>query len=115
MRDTGARVWVRLVLAESVPEGGMTASFGEESVLVLRSGGKIRALSGLCPHAGAPLEEGMLKDGVLTCPWHGGQFDAASGDVLHAPPVEGLRCYETRVAPDGWVEAQVPGRSHDSE
>jgi nitrite reductase/ring-hydroxylating ferredoxin subunit len=38
---------------------------------VWRSGGKTSAVINRCPHMGAPLSEGTLRDGVLTCPWHG--------------------------------------------
>ena len=38
---------------------------------VWRSGGKTTAVINRCPHMGAPLSEGAIRDGVLTCPWHG--------------------------------------------
>jgi nitrite reductase (NADH) small subunit len=36
-------------------------------------------LDGICPHAGGPLGQGTLQDGILTCPWHGWQFDVRTG------------------------------------
>lgn len=32
-----------------------------------------------CPHAGAPLSEGMWKDGHVICAWHGWKFDCRTG------------------------------------
>lgn len=37
------------------------------------------ALDGICPHAGGPLGEGRLAGGIVTCPWHGWQFDVRTG------------------------------------
>jgi nitrite reductase/ring-hydroxylating ferredoxin subunit len=34
---------------------------------------------------GAPLSDGVLKDGKLRCPWHGYDFDAADGRLVHNP------------------------------
>lgn len=41
--------------------------------------GKIAAIDGLCPHQGGPLAEGPLDGTVVTCPWHGWQFDVTTG------------------------------------
>lgn len=41
--------------------------------------GQFHALDGVCPHAGGPLGKGTLRGGVVTCPWHGWQFNVATG------------------------------------
>ena len=41
--------------------------------------GKIHAMDDLCPHAGAPLSDGRLNGCVVTCPWHGWDFDVTNG------------------------------------
>ena len=41
--------------------------------------GVITALDGICPHQGGPLAEGELEGPIVTCPWHGWQFDVRSG------------------------------------
>jgi len=38
---------------------------------VWKSEGGTTAVINRCPHMGAPLSEGRLRDGVLICPWHG--------------------------------------------
>jgi hypothetical protein len=46
-----------------------------------------------CPHMGFPLNQGSVKDGILTCHWHharfdllnGGTFDQWAGDVTSFP------------------------------
>ena len=41
--------------------------------------GQIHAIDGICAHAGGPLGEGELNGSVVTCPWHGWQFDVTNG------------------------------------
>jgi nitrite reductase (NADH) small subunit len=41
--------------------------------------GEFYAIDGVCPHAGGPLGKGMLRKNIVTCPWHGWQFDVTTG------------------------------------
>lgn len=41
--------------------------------------GQYHAVDGVCPHAGGPLGKGTLRGSVVTCPWHGWQFNVATG------------------------------------
>ena len=36
-------------------------------------------MDGVCPHQGGPLGKGSLSGCVVTCPWHGWQFDVSTG------------------------------------
>jgi nitrite reductase/ring-hydroxylating ferredoxin subunit len=54
---------------------------------------KVYAVDNRCPHMGFPLNQGTVKDGILTCHWHharfdlmnGGTFDQWAGDVISFP------------------------------
>lgn len=62
---------------ERVVAGKLLALFRHENGVI--------ALDGICPHAGGPLAHGMLRDGVVTCPWHGWQYHITTGQhVLNA-------------------------------
>ncbi|MEM7480958.1 MAG: Rieske 2Fe-2S domain-containing protein [Acidobacteriota bacterium] len=50
-----------------------------ERVAVFRYDGKISAISNVCRHQNGPLGEGRILDGCVTCPWHGFQYDPATG------------------------------------
>jgi len=53
-----------------------------ESVGSLRSfevGGEIVTYPTICPHLGGPLEDAVVEDGCVVCPWHGYRYDVASG------------------------------------
>lgn len=41
--------------------------------------GRVYAMDGICPHAGGPLGQGTLTQDVVTCPWHGWQFNVTNG------------------------------------
>ncbi len=45
-------------------------------VVLFRSGSSVAALVDRCPHRGAPLSQGSVKDGCVTCPYHGWSFQA---------------------------------------
>lgn len=48
-------------------------------VLVLRDQGRLIAVGSRCPHMGYPMAKGTLRDGILTCAWHGWDFDLDHG------------------------------------
>ena len=49
------------------------------------------AVDNSCPHRGGPLGEGILRGCVVTCPWHGWQFDVRSG-TSPLSPKHTVRC-----------------------
>jgi nitrite reductase/ring-hydroxylating ferredoxin subunit/uncharacterized membrane protein len=76
---------------------------GEPAVVTRSRDGRICAIAATCSHLGGPLEQGERSGDVVTCPWHGSQFDLCSGDVVAGPAVFPQPVYETRVA-DGRIE-----------
>ena len=67
-----------------------------EKVLVTRLGGKVRAYGHECPHYHAPLSEGILHDGEITCPWHNAKFDLQSGELVSPPALDDLPVYDVK-------------------
>lgn len=71
--------------AEVVAEGRIFAVYNVD--------GSFHVLDGICPHAGGPLGKGALSGNIVTCPWHGWQFDVTCGqhclnDTLRQPSFE---------------------------
>ena len=54
-------------------------------------------MSGTCPHAGAPLAEGVRDGGRIICPWHKATFCLRTGAVLEPPAVDDLLQYEVHL------------------
>lgn len=70
----------RVAGVDEVPPGtGKEVMAGEQVVALFNVDGTFRALDGICPHAGGPLGEGTLRGSIITCPWHGWQFDVTDG------------------------------------
>lgn len=72
--------WIR-VAAEHELSRGTCAEFvaGGRIVALFNVDGKFFALDGICPHQGGPLGQGSLTGCIVTCPWHGFQFDVTTG------------------------------------
>jgi nitrite reductase/ring-hydroxylating ferredoxin subunit len=64
---------------------------------------QLYALDARCPHAGGPMEQGRLEGTVVTCPWHGSQFELGSGAIRRGPALKPLRAYRVRAEGDGLV------------
>jgi nitrite reductase (NADH) small subunit len=70
-----------------------------KSVALANVEGKFFAVSNVCLHRGGPLGEGELDRQVVTCPWHGWQFDVTNGQLLTNAAVT-LACYAVEVRGD---------------
>jgi NADPH-dependent 2,4-dienoyl-CoA reductase/sulfur reductase-like enzyme/nitrite reductase/ring-hydroxylating ferredoxin subunit len=90
--------WLDVTALSDLKEGEC-ASYEVEGkrVLVLRTGDQVRALGSVCPHHGAPLEQGLLTDNLLTCSWHTAAFDVESGELRNPPAIEDLAAYEVKI------------------
>ncbi len=83
-----------------------------ESLAVVRHGNQISAVHGVCAHQGGPLAEGRVRNGCLTCPWHGWEYRPADGQ---SPPpfAEKLPTHRVRLDARGHLlvelAAQPPG------
>jgi len=60
---------------------------GDRIVALFNVDGTIHALDGVCPHQGGPLGQGALSGSVVTCPWHGWQFDVRDGQHQFNPTI----------------------------
>jgi nitrite reductase (NADH) small subunit len=58
--------------------------------------GKFFAVNNVCLHRGGPLGEGEMDRQVVTCPWHGWQFDVTNGQLLSNAAVT-LACYPVEI------------------
>jgi nitrite reductase/ring-hydroxylating ferredoxin subunit len=94
--------WTRLTRASQCPVGSATEVVAGQRVIALFNvDGTFYALDGVCPHQGGPLGQGLLSGCVVTCPWHGWQFDVTSGQHQFNPQMVQPR-FETRVE-DDWI------------
>jgi nitrite reductase/ring-hydroxylating ferredoxin subunit len=73
----------------------------EQDLALARIGDEVYALQGHCLHLQGPLCEGRLRRHVLSCPWHGWQYDVRTGENEFDRAIK-LETYEVQVE-DGEV------------
>jgi len=78
-------------------DGMLQVDVDGTGVLLIREGGAIHAVAATCPHAGAPLAEGILHGNRLICPWHKATFCVRTGAVIEPPAVDPLERYDARI------------------
>jgi nitrite reductase/ring-hydroxylating ferredoxin subunit len=111
---------IDLLAVEDVPEGTMQMAFADDAdqVIVVNTGGEVRAYQGICTHEYFELDKGFLTGGgsvgengqpagTLTCALHLSRFDLATGEALDPPAELPLARYEV-VVEDGRVLIEVP-------
>jgi nitrite reductase/ring-hydroxylating ferredoxin subunit/uncharacterized membrane protein len=92
--------WTRVASTGEVTDAPRRVLAGEAPVVVVRHHGAVVALDARCPHRGGPMEQGELRDGCITCPWHGSAFRVDTGELVQGPATVDLPCYEARVVGD---------------
>jgi nitrite reductase/ring-hydroxylating ferredoxin subunit len=86
---------------------------GRRSIGVFRVGDRFYAINNYCPHQGGPLCLGRTKpwvsssgpgefvlaedDALVACPWHGWEYDLATGQSFLGPGEPPVRTYEVSV------------------
>lgn len=93
--------------AGDIPAGeGRTYEVSGRLVAVFFDGEHYSAIDDLCPHMGASLGSGPLRDGCVTCPWHAWRFRLSDGAWCDNPKLR-VDVFEVRIADDR-VEVRVP-------
>lgn len=89
--------FVKVAMLPEVPPGAARAiDVGGTPVALYNVGGTLYATHNTCPHRGGPLGEGTLDEATVTCPWHGFQFEVASGRCLTNPALS-VTCLPVKV------------------
>ncbi len=72
--------FVKVTTVDGISEGKPKAVKVEgHSIALFRHQGKVYATDNQCPHMGYPLTKGLVRNGVLTCDWHGWSYDMEGG------------------------------------
>lgn len=96
---------VTVAKTSDIPPGRSTAvTCGRTRIAIFNIEGEFYACSDTCPHAGAPLHMGFVRNKQVICPWHGWTFDLTVGP--EAPP-DGVRRYRVQVEDDE-VKLELP-------
>lgn len=75
--------WFKAASSDEVREGVLLARDVEgERVLIVRLADGVHAYVDQCPGSPLTLNAGLVRDGVLLCPWHDCRFDLETGRRL---------------------------------
>jgi nitrite reductase (NADH) small subunit len=90
-------------------------SVGRSEIGIIRWNGKVYAIGTVCAHQGGPLCRGVLagrlsgatpgevtledQAPVIACPWHGWEFDVATGQAIWDSTLR-IRTYPIRIVDD---------------
>lgn len=96
--------FVTVARVGDIPSGkGRQVTVNDRWVGVFNLNGAYHAVDNPCLHRGGPLADGVVAGCVVTCPWHGWQYDVTTGVLVQDPRV-GVTRHETRIVGD---EVQV--------
>jgi NADPH-dependent 2,4-dienoyl-CoA reductase/sulfur reductase-like enzyme/nitrite reductase/ring-hydroxylating ferredoxin subunit len=76
-------------------------------IVLARVQGQYYAFGGKCSHYGAPLQDGVLHEHTVMCPWHHACFDIRSGARLEPPALNDIARYPVQII-DGEVVVTFP-------
>ena len=98
--------FVTVARVEDVPPGTIREiKAGEAEIALAHCNGGFYAVQGHCLHLRGPLGEGRLEECVLTCPWHGWQYDVRTGQNEFDLAIQ-LQTYEVHVE-DGEIRVRL--------
>ena len=119
---------MRVVVApvsEFAPGERRIVEAGKRSIGVFRIGDRFYAVRNRCPHMGGPLCKGRVArwarssgpgdfsmeadTALLACPWHGWEYELATGQSFLGPGEPGVKAYEVSVEKGGALEEREPG------
>lgn len=102
--------WHPIGPSSDFPEGVIKTAAApgiRAGLVVVRADGVLRAMRNECPHAGKPLEDGEVKNGCITCPWHGYRYNLKNGLNADDTDEQPARLYPVREA-NGQAEVEIP-------
>lgn len=85
--------------SEIAPGCAKKVEVSGKEIALFHIDGNFYAIGETCPHRGGPLSEGTVEGKVVTCPWHGWQFDVTDG-VSPVNPNAKVDCYPVELDGD---------------
>jgi nitrite reductase (NADH) small subunit len=105
--------FVTVARVEEIPPGTIRGvKAGEAEIALAHCNSGFYAVQGHCLHLQGPLGEGRLDGCVLTCPWHGWQYDVRTGQNEFDLAIQ-LQTYDLQVE-DGEIRVRVDRDGSDT-
>ncbi len=89
--------FLRAAKKDEIPVGSIREfQVNGKTIALANVNGTFYAVNNTCLHRGGPLGQGAMEDNIVTCPWHGWQYDVTTGKVAMNPTV-GVEMYAVEV------------------
>lgn len=100
----------KVLQISDLPTGSATTvKVGSAAVAVFNVEGTFYAMEDACVHAGGPLGAGGLDGDIVTCPWHGWQFNVKKGCAIMSDEIT-VKRYNTKVQDEAvYVSVEAMG------
>ncbi|MGQ0695051.1 MAG: Rieske (2Fe-2S) protein [Nitrospiraceae bacterium] len=82
--------------ADVTPGHGIVAEVNGKTLAVFNVEGIFYAIDNTCVHRGGPLGEGDVEGNVVTCPWHGWEYNVTTGECVNNPSAK-VEVYQVKV------------------
>lgn len=95
--------YVKVAKVEEMPPGTAREFQADGKVIALFNvDGKFYATDNVCLHRGGPLGQGPLEGEIVTCPWHGWQYNVTTGEAVFNDQIK-VQTFEVKVEGDDIV------------
>lgn len=101
--------WHKVANVRDIGEGrgvSIVAPGRKKPIAVFCCQGQFFAVADECSHAYAPLSDSPVEDFIVTCKWHGAQFDIRDGKGIGSLAYADLRTFPARLSGDS-VEVEL--------
>jgi nitrite reductase/ring-hydroxylating ferredoxin subunit len=89
---------LELCSVDEVAEGaGIKVEAGDLTLAVFNVEGQFYVMDDLCSHGPGSLSEGFVEGDVIECPFHQGQFNIRTGEIVMPPCMIPQKTYAVTV------------------
>jgi len=92
----------KVAKTSDIPPGQLhKVSVEQKEIVIINIDGGFFAMDDTCTHAGASISDGKLDGSIVTCDWHGAQFDCKTGKLEKFPAkINDLKSYQVIIESD---------------
>ncbi len=99
--------YIEIARVEEIKSGELKVfEVNGESIILINLNGEFFAYKNQCSHMELGLDDSEIDGEILTCPWHGAQFNIRTGDAVRLPASAPLERYEVKVQ-DGKIFVKI--------
>jgi len=92
----------KVAKTSEIPPGRLhKVSVEQKDIVIINIDDNFFAMDDTCTHAGASISDGKLDGSIVTCDWHGAQFDCKTGKLEKFPAkINDLKSYKVSIESD---------------